>query len=76
MNKKLLYFNLAVDENDTSLGFAIKWIEKISEEYEHVDVITLRKDSDTIFSNSVNIYGPRKNSRRLYKYIYFYKIKL
>ncbi len=40
MNKKLLYFNLAVDENDTSLGFAIKWIDKISEEYEHVDVIT------------------------------------
>ena len=73
MNKKLLYFNLAVDENDTSLGFAIKWIDKISEEYEHVDVITLRKDSDAIFSNSVNIFGPRKNSRRLYKYIYFYK---
>ena len=56
MNKKLLYFNLAVDENDTSLGFAIKWIDQISEAYEHVDVITLRKDSEPNFSNSVNVF--------------------
>ncbi len=73
MNKKLLYFNLAVDENDTSLGFAIKWIDQISEAYEHVDVITLRKDSEPNFSNSVNVFGPRKNSGKIYKYIYFYQ---
>ena len=29
MSKRLLYFNLAVNEKDTSLGFAIKWIETI-----------------------------------------------
>ena len=46
MSKKLLYFNLALDENDTSLGFAIDWIETIAKNYDHVDVITLKKVSN------------------------------
>ena len=40
--KKLLYFNLAINEKDTSLGFAIDWIETISKNFDQVDVVTLR----------------------------------
>ena len=43
MNNKLLYFNLAINDKDTSLGFAIKWIETISKNYDQVDVVTLKK---------------------------------
>ena len=43
MSRKLLYFNLAIDESDTSLGFAINWIETIAENYDQVDVVSLRK---------------------------------
>ena len=46
MSKKLLYFNLALDENDTSLGFAIDWIKTIAKNYDHVDVVTLKKVSN------------------------------
>ena len=43
MKNKLLYFNLAIDEHDTSLGFATKWIETIANNYDQVDVVTLKK---------------------------------
>ena len=49
MSKKLLYFNLALDENDTSLGFAIDWIKTIAKNYDHVDVVTLKKVSNLNF---------------------------
>ena len=56
MNKKLLYFNLAVDEKDTSLGFAIDWIKTIAKNYDHVDVVTLKKVTNPILSKSINPY--------------------
>ena len=52
MNRKLLYFNLAIDSKDTSLGFAIKWIETISNNYDQVDVVTLRLSTNPNFSNN------------------------
>ena len=74
MNKRLLYFNLAVDEKDTSLGFAIDWIKQISNEFDHVDVISLRVNSIPEFNNSVNIYGLDSSSNKFSKYIFFIKM--
>ena len=73
MSKKLLYFNLAVDETDTSLGFAVKWIETISKNYDHVDVVTLKKVTNPILSKSIKIYGAEPNRGKYKKYIYIYK---
>ena len=73
MNRKLLYFNLAIDSKDTSLGFAIKWIETISNNYDQVDVVTLRLSTNPNFSNNVNVYGPKKLDKKIYKYYYFFK---
>ena len=53
MSKKLLYFNLALDENDTSLGFAIDWIKTIAKNYDHVDVVTLKKVSNLNFQENI-----------------------
>ena len=73
MSRKLLYFNLAIDESDTSLGFAINWIETIAENYDQVDVVSLRKTSNPNFSKSINIYGANKNNNKFSKYLYLYK---
>ena len=73
MSKKLLYFNLAVDETDTSLGFAVKWIETISKNYDRVDVVTLKKVTNPILSKSIKIYGAEPNRNKYKKYIYLYK---
>ena len=73
MNKKLLYFNLAIDEKDTSLGFAIDWIKHISNEFNHVDVVSLRVNSIPEFDNSINIYGLEPSNNKISKYLFFLK---
>lgn len=73
MSKKLLYFNLAIDENDTSLGFAIDWIKTIAKNYDHVDVVTLKKVSNIKFQENIKVYGAKPNKYKIYKYIYLFK---
>ena len=48
-DKKILVLNIATDSKDTSLGFAISWLNEFSKNYQEVDVITLKKgDAVTI----------------------------
>ena len=57
-NKNLLYLNLAVDDEDVSLGFANTWIKQFSDKFENIDIITLSKSNENIGTNKkVNIYG-------------------
>ena len=69
MRNKLLYFNLAIDENDTSLGFATQWIETIAKSFDQVDVVTLKKVSEIKFSENINIYGPNEKTGKFIKYL-------
>jgi len=73
MENKLLYLNLAIDKNDTSLGFASSWIEEISKIYSSIDVVTLRLGEIPELPKNVNIYGPNSSQNKFKKYIYLYK---
>ena len=53
----LLYLNLSVDEKDVSLGFAKKWTNQFSENFENVDIITLKKPAESTEYQNVKIYG-------------------
>ena len=53
----LLYLNLSVDEKDVSLGFAKKWTNQFSENFENVDIITLKKSTKNTEYQNVKIYG-------------------
>ena len=71
-NKNLLYLNLAVDDEDVSLGFANMWIKQFSNKFENVDIITLNKSNENISTNKkVNIYGLHKgdNTSRISKFL-------
>jgi hypothetical protein len=71
-NKNLLYLNLAVDDEDVSLGFANTWIKQFSNKFENVDIITLNKSNENIGTNNkVNIYGLLKgdNTSRISKFL-------
>ena len=71
-NKNLLYLNLAVDDEDVSLGFANMWIKQFSNKFENVDIITLNKSNENIGTNNkVNIYGLLKgdNTSRIRKFL-------
>ena len=71
--KILLYFNLALDEDDTSLGFAIDWIKTVAKNYDHVDVVTLKKVSNLKFQENIKVFGAKPNKYKMYKYIYLFK---
>ncbi len=71
-NKNLLYLNLAIDDQDVSLGFANTWVKQFSNKFENVDIITLNKSNETIdTNNNVSIYGLLKddNTSRIKKFL-------
>ena len=73
MESNLLYLNLAIDKNDTSLGFASNWIEEISKLYSNIDVVTLRLGEIPELPKNVNLYGPKSSKNKFQKYIHLYK---
>ena len=73
MKSRLLYLNLAIDSQDTSLGFAIGWLKEVSKIYEEIDVITLRKGTVPNLPDNINIFGPNSHKNKLRKYFYLHK---
>ena len=72
-DKKILILNIATDSKDTSLGFAISWLNEFSKNYEEVDVITLKKGDASGLNDNINIYEVNKNKSKLFAVFNFYK---
>ena len=72
-NEKILVLNIATDSKDTSLGFAISWLNEFSKNYLEVDVITLNKGDTSALNENVNIYEINKNKSKLFAVSNFYK---
>ena len=71
--KKLLILNISTDSKDTSLGFAISWLNEFSKNYLEVDVITLNKGDTSALNKNINIYEINKNKSKLFAVSNFYK---
>lgn len=64
MNRKnILYFNIATDINNVSLGFVIDWMREFSKSFESIDVISLNKGEITNINRNVKVYGINKNNK-------------
>jgi len=72
-DKKILILNIATDSKDTSLGFAISWLNEFSKNYQEVDVITLKKGDASGLNDNINIYEVNKNKSKLFAVFNFYK---
>ena len=72
-DKKILILNIATDSKDTSLGFAISWLNEFSKNYQEVDVITLKKGDASGLNENINIYEVNKNKSKLFAVSNFYK---
>ena len=72
-NEKVLVLNIATDSKDTSLGFAISWLNEFSKNYHEVDVITLNKGDTSTLNENINIYEINKNKSKLFAVSNFYK---
>ena len=56
--EKILILNISTDSNNTSLGFAVNWINQLSEYYIEIDVVTLNKGATHMLNDNVNVYNP------------------
>ena len=54
--QRLLLFNLATDEKDPILGFAVEWVRVLAARVRHVDVITMRSGTADLPGN-VRVYS-------------------
>ena len=55
--KKILIFNISTDSNNTSLGFAVNWLNQLSEYYVEIDVVTLNKGATHMLNDNINVYS-------------------
>ena len=72
-DQKILVLNIATDSKDTSLGFAISWLNEFSKKYHEVDVITLNKGDTSTLNKNINIYEIDRNKSKLFTVSNFYK---
>tara|TARA_A100000164_G_C21922237_1_gene781291 strand:+ start:464 stop:1510 length:1047 start_codon:yes stop_codon:yes gene_type:complete len=59
---KILIFNIATDSDDTSLGFAVSWLNSLSKSYDVVDVVTLKKGNTSLLNRNINVFEIKKNN--------------
>jgi len=77
MKKKLLVLNLGIDSDNTSLAFTQTWVNKLSQHYEKIDVITLRVGDRYKLNENVNLYyinTKNSNKSKIEQIIALYKI--
>jgi len=55
--EKILIFNISTDSNNTSLGFAVNWLNQLSEYYVEIDVVTLNKGATHMLNDNINVYS-------------------
>jgi len=71
---RLLMFNLAVDEEDSNLGFAVAWIKVLAQKVDWIDLITMRTGVYRLPGN-VRVYsvGKELGFSRLTRFVRFYR---
>ncbi len=70
---RLLWFNLATDADDPILGFTENWIQAVSEQVEHIDVLTMRSGRFNVPDNvRVRSIGKERGYSRVRRVGKFY----
>ena len=73
--EKILIFNISTDSEDIALGFAINWINKFSEHYDEIDVVTLNKGNTRLLNENINVYSHETDSfNKIQKFVALRKI--
>ncbi|MDA9737917.1 hypothetical protein N9U61_04175, partial [Acidimicrobiaceae bacterium] len=67
--KKVLVLNISTDSNNTSLGFAISWLNAFAKKFDEVHVISLSKGSDDELEKNVIVTSVDNELGRISKVI-------
>ena len=66
--------NISTDSKNTSLGFAISWLNAFAKKFDEVHVISLSKGSDDELEKNVTVYSVDNELGRISKIINLYKL--
>ena len=72
--KKVLVLNISTDSNNTSLGFAISWLNAFAKKFDEVHVISLSKGSDDELEKNVIVTSVDNELGRISKVINLFKL--
>tara|TARA_Y100000816_G_scaffold167994_1_gene120446 strand:+ start:1060 stop:2121 length:1062 start_codon:yes stop_codon:yes gene_type:complete len=72
--KKVLVLNISTDSKNTSLGFAISWLNAFAKQFDEVHVVSLSKGSYDELEKNVIVSSVDNNRGRISKVIYLFKL--
>ena len=72
--KKVLILNISTDSTNTSLGFAISWLNAFAKKFDEVHVISLSKGSNDELEKNVVVSSVDNELGRISKIINLYKL--
>ena len=72
--KKVLVLNISTDSKNTSLGFAISWLNAFAKKFDEVHVISLSKGSDDELEKNIVVSSVDNELGRVSKIINLYKL--
>ena len=72
--KKVLVLNISTDSKNTSLGFAISWLNAFAKKFDEVHVISLNKGSEDELEKNVVVSTVDNKLGRISKIINLYKL--
>ena len=72
--KKVLILNISTDSKNTSLGFAISWLNAFAKKFDEVHVVSLSKGSDNGLDKNVFVSSINSEFGRISKVINLFKL--
>jgi len=72
--KKVLVLNISTDSKNTSLGFAISWLNAFAKKFDEVHVVSLSKGSEDGLEKNVVVSSVGNDLGRISKIINLYKL--
>ena len=72
--KKVLVLNISTDSKNTSLGFAISWLNAFAKKFDEVHVISLSKGRDDELEKNVVVSSVDNELGKISKIINLYKL--
>ena len=72
--KKVLVLNISTDSKNTSLGFAISWLNSFAKKFDEVHVVSLSKGSDDELEENVVVSSVDNALGRFSKVINLFKL--
>ena len=72
--KKVLVLNISTDSKNTSLGFAISWLNAFAKKFDEVHVVSLSKGNDDDVDKNVIVSSIDSELGRIAKVIDLFKI--